>query len=119
MEPLYQGGGGHDEDESHHDGAEDTIEEHPVVVSLLHAERHEELDHDEDVVDGEGLLDEIASDVFQGEILAIFDKVVLVGGFIRVEVDMIVIFGGHLDERLVVVDAVQNFAFITDQQKKK
>ena len=60
-----------DEEEPQHDGAEDAPEEDAVVVLLVDAEADEDHDHHEDVVDGEGLLEEVAGEVLVEDLLAV------------------------------------------------
>ena len=69
---------GEDEDETHDDGTEDAPEEYAVVVFLVDAEADENHDHDEDVVDGERLFEEIAGKVLLSYLAAIDGE----GGFV-------------------------------------
>ena len=66
VEPLDQGDAGEDEDRPHHEGPEDAPEQHPVLVLRRHLEVAHDQRPDEDVVDAQALLDEVAGDVLAG-----------------------------------------------------
>ncbi len=66
VESLQQGHPGEDEDGSHHQGSEDAPEEDPELVLRGDGEVGEEHRPDEHVVDGEALLDQVASQVLPG-----------------------------------------------------
>lgn len=57
---------GEDEDGAQDQRAEDAPEQHPEAVGLGDLEEGEDDGPDEDVVDGQGLLDEVAGEVLAG-----------------------------------------------------
>ena len=60
-----QRGARDDEDRAHDEGAEDAPEQHPVLVRRRHREVGEDHQEDEDVVDRQGLLDQVAGQELQ------------------------------------------------------
>ena len=65
VEVLNQVRAGRDHRAAHQQGAEDAPEEDAVLVAGGHPEGAEDQDEDEDVVDGQRLLDQVAGEVFQ------------------------------------------------------
>jgi hypothetical protein len=63
VELLDQRHAGEDEDRTHDQCTEDAPEQHPVLIPRRHLEVAEDQRPDEDVVDAEALLDEVARDV--------------------------------------------------------
>ena len=117
MEFLDEGGGGEDEEEPEHDGTQDAVEEHAVVVFFLHAEGHQDHNHHEDVVDGEGLLHRVAGDVFEGEVFLVGFQVLLKRG-VGADGQVLVVFLADFHKRLVVVHIVDEVAFAADEDKE-
>ena len=60
VERLEQRRAGDDEDRAHDERAEDPPEQHAVLVGLRHREVREDHEEDEDVVDRQRLLDQVA-----------------------------------------------------------
>ena len=59
-EELDEGAARGHEEKTHDHGAENAVEEHAVLIGVLDAEGGEDRHHDEEVVDGEGFLKQIA-----------------------------------------------------------
>lgn len=70
VEAREQRGAEGDEDRAHDDRAEDAPEENAMLVDLRNGEGGEEHDEDEDVVDGERLLDDVAGEELHGLVAA-------------------------------------------------
>ena len=68
---FHQGAQEEDEEEAEHNGTQDTPEKDAVVVAFVDAKADENHNHHEDVVDGEGLLEEIAGKVLLEDLFAV------------------------------------------------
>jgi len=67
VEPGDEGGADEDEGGPHDHGAQDPPEEDPPLVQGGDAERPEDEDEDEEVVDGQGVLDDVPRHVLDGD----------------------------------------------------
>ena len=70
------GGADADHRAAHHQRAEDAPEQHAVLVDRRHREVTEDHRDDEDVVDAERLLDDVAGEVLQRRRAAVVDAAV-------------------------------------------
>jgi len=76
VEPRDERRADADHHAAHHQRAEDAPEEHAMLVHRRHAEVREDQRDDEDVVDAEAFLDDVAGQVFDGRAVAVVDDVV-------------------------------------------
>src|SRR5262249_26385686 len=71
VEARDQHGAEHDEHTAHHDGAENPVEQHAMLAALRNAEELEDENDDEDVVDAERLLDDVAGEERQADFVPV------------------------------------------------
>ena len=70
VEAPEQRGAGEDERRAQHEGAEDAPEQHPVLQLLRHLEVGEDDQEDEQVVDRERVLDQVAGDELEPDLVS-------------------------------------------------
>ena len=73
VEGAHQRDAGEDEGAAQHDGAEDTPEEDAVLVPRRNGEAAEEKDENEQVIDGERLLQQVPGEVLEPLLPAVFE----------------------------------------------
>ncbi|KAF5065044.1 hypothetical protein DSECCO2_278310 [anaerobic digester metagenome] len=68
---LYDGRGGEYKGKPEHNGGQDSPEQNPAVIAWFDAKSKEYHDHDENIVDRQGFLDQITGEKFKGKVILV------------------------------------------------